>query len=123
MDAGRGWPHIIHMNMNGTSETKALSARFLLPLVALIAFSVYSAAIVVNHGYVGFLQLAWREPWAMQMLLDLTIGMVLFLVWAAGDSRARGLPFWPFALVTLFLGSVGPLAYLVVRAVRAPAAA
>jgi hypothetical protein len=118
MDAGSGGPHTSFMN-----ESKALSARFLLPLAALVAFSVYSAVIVMDHGYLGFLQLAWRDAWAMQMLIDLSIALVLFLVWAAPDSKARGLPFWPFALLTLFLGSVGALAYLVARGLRGPRAA
>jgi hypothetical protein len=95
-----------------------MTPRLLLLLAALAAFTVYSLAVVAGHGYVGFLTLAAREPWAMQMLIDLTIALVLFLVWAVRDARSVGLPVLPFAVATLFLGSVGALAYLVAREIK-----
>jgi nitrate reductase NapE component len=104
MDAGPAVPHI-----------KGMTPRFLILLLAFVGFTVYSVAVVAGHGYLGFLQLAGREPWAMQMLIDLVIALGLFLFWAYGDARAHRLPYWPFAIATLFLGSVGALAYLVVR--------
>ena len=39
-----------------------------------------------------------------------------------GDARERGLPFWPYAVLGLFLGSVGPLAYLIHRERCSPCA-
>jgi Terpene cyclase DEP1 len=95
-----------------------MTARFLILVAALVAFTVYSVVVVAGHGYTGFLTLAAREPWAMQMLLDLVIACGVFLFWAYGDARSRGLPYWPFAVVTLFLGSIGVLAYLVMREVK-----
>jgi len=95
-----------------------MTSRLLVLLLVLVGFAVYSAAVVVNYGYTGFLTLAGREPWALQMLIDLAIALVLFLVWAARDARARQLPYWPFAIATVLLGSVGPLAYLVARELR-----
>jgi hypothetical protein len=39
----------------------------------------------------------------------------------AADARQRGLPAWPFIAMTVVMGSFGPLTYLVVREVWAPA--
>jgi hypothetical protein len=95
-----------------------MTPRFLILVAALLAFTAYSLVVVAGHGYTGFLTLAAREPWAMQMLIDLVIALGLFLIWAYRDARARGLPYWPFAAITLVLGSIGALAYLVVREVK-----
>lgn len=51
--------------------------------------------------------------------------MVMGLItigWMVGDARRHGLPAWPFVVLTLALGSIGPLTYLTVRAWRAGAA-
>jgi hypothetical protein len=101
---------------------RGMTSRFFFLLVVFAAFTAYSATVVVSHGYTGFLVLAWREPWAGQMLLDLTIALSLFLSWAIRDGRARGIPTWPFVLATILLGSIGALAYLVARELKRPSA-
>ena len=94
--------------------------RTQLALVAstLLAFSLYTAVIVAGHGYLGFLELAWRDPWGGQMLVDLVIALGLFAEWMRRDARAHGLPVWPYLLLISTAGSIGPLAYLVHRALR-----
>ncbi len=95
-----------------------MKLRLVLPLVALFAFGAYSVWVVAGHGYFGFLSLAWREPWAMQMLLDITIAIGLFTCWMIPDARQRGILVWPYLALCLTLGSIGALAYLVHRALR-----
>jgi hypothetical protein len=82
----------------------------------LAVFSVFSTWVVVRHGYLGFLSLAGREPWALQMLLDLVIACSVGLAWVRADGRKRGITTWPFAVLTVFIGSIGILWYLVRRA-------
>ena len=84
----------------------------------LLTFSLYTAAIVAGHGYLGFLELAWREPWGGQVVVDLVIALVLFAQWMRRDARAHGLPLWPYLLLTCTAGSIGALAYLLHRALR-----
>ena len=72
--------------------------------------------IVLDHGYTGFLALSMKEDWAAQMLVDLAIALMIALGWLVGDARRRGVPAWPFVVLTLFLGSIGPLLYLSLRA-------
>lgn len=89
--------------------------RFAILVVILVLFSGFSTLVTLDHGYSGFITLALREPWAMQMLLDLVIAFSLFISWMRRDAATRGLPFWRYAIGTVFLGSIGALAYLVHR--------
>jgi hypothetical protein len=84
--------------------------------VILAAFSAFSLWVVHGHGYTGFLALAGREPWALQMLLDLVIALSFAIGWMRADARRRGIAAWPYIVVTVFLGSIGVLAYVVRRA-------
>jgi hypothetical protein len=88
----------------------------LLPLLVLVPFTIFSLEVTYTHGYFGFLTLAGREPWALQMLLDLVIAFFLVGTWIRKDAKERGLPSTPYLVATLFLGSIGALAYLVHRA-------
>lgn len=87
------------------------------PIVLPIAvlFTAYSVWVVVQQGYTGFLTLAWDEPWAMQMLLDLTIALTAVSSALVIDARRRQVAAWPWILGTLLLGSVAPLWYLALR--------
>lgn len=98
--------------------------RIALPLVVLILFTTFSMWVALDQGYFGFLGLAGREPWGLQLLLDVAIACSLFSIWMVRDARQRGLPATPYLLGLLFLGSISALAYLVHRglvASRAPA--
>lgn len=88
--------------------------RPLFLLVALV-FTAYSALVVVEHGYIGFLTVSLREPAAMQMLVDLGLALVLVSSWMVVDARRRNRAAWPWLLATLLLGSMGPLWYLALR--------
>lgn len=83
--------------------------------VVLAAFTAFSLWVVDGHGYTGFLSLAGREPWALQMLLDLVIALSFALGWMRADARRRGIAAWPYFAATLGLGSIGILAYVVRR--------
>src|SRR5215831_1506486 len=43
--------------------------------VLLAGFGAFSIWVVATRGYAGFLELAGRERWALQMLLDLVIAL------------------------------------------------
>jgi hypothetical protein len=95
-----------------------MNARFALLAASLAVFSAYTAAVVVQHGYIGFLPLAWSEAWAGQMLVDLVIALVLFANWLVDDARERGIAAWPYLLLIATTGSIGALAYLTHRTLR-----
>lgn len=83
-----------------------------------LAFAAYTAVVVANHGYTGFLTLAWNEAWAGQMFVDLVIALVLFAIWMRQDAARQDLPFWPYFALVLTTGSIGALGYLVHRSAR-----
>ena len=85
----------------------------------LAAFGAYSLWVVAGYGYTGFLSLAAREPWALQMLLDLVIACSFGIGWMVADARKRSIAAWPYIVTTLALGSIGLLAYVVRRGLTA----
>jgi len=97
------------------SESTATSRAAVFAGAILLAFTAYSLWVVAGAGYLGFLSLAGREPWALQMLLDLVIACAFGIGWMHADARRRGLASWPFVPVVVVLGSIGLLAYVVWR--------
>ena len=92
----------------------------LVPALVLASFTVFSAIVIARDGYFGFITLSLREPWALQMLLDLTIALFLIGAWMRRDARAHGVPVLPYLLLLPFLGSISALGYLVHRSAVAP---
>jgi hypothetical protein len=83
--------------------------------LVLAAFGAFSIWVVAGHGYTGFLSLAAREPWGLQMLLDLVIACSFGIGWMIHDARKHAIKTWPYVVATLLLGSIGLLAYVVRR--------
>ena len=98
-----------------------MSARLLVLVLVILAFGALSTLALMDVGYFGILAPHFQSWGGAQVFTDLVILAVLASVWMIGDARARGLSAWPFIAITLFLGSFGPLLYLVVREMRATA--
>ena len=110
------------MRLHGAAYVVYMFNSSKLAALVLAGFGAFSVWVVAGHGYFGFLSLARREPWALQMLLDLVIACSFGVGWMHADAKKRGLTSWPFVPVVLFFGSIGLLAYVAVRGLRAPAA-
>ena len=95
-----------------------MKLRTFLLIDVFAAFAIYTATVVVNHGYTGFIELALTGGWGAQVFIDLCIALLLFMVWMVPDARDRGLPYVPYVLAILTTGSVGALAYLVHRSLK-----
>lgn len=89
-------------------------------LIVTAAFAVFTAAIVAQTGLLGFYRQLLDSPAAWQTLVDISIALVLVLVWMHQDAQRSGRAFWPWVPVTLALGSFGPLLYLLRRPARRP---
>jgi hypothetical protein len=89
-------------------------SRILLILI-LAVFGAYSAYVVYDVGYVGILRSHLSNAGGIQVLCDLVISLTLCCTWMARDARAQGRNPWPFVVATLFLGSFGPLLYLLLQ--------
>ena len=76
------------------------------------AFSAFTFWALAQTGLVGFYEQLLGSPAGMQVFADIAIALVLVLAWMWRDARANGRRFWPYAVLTLALGSIGPLLYL-----------
>ncbi len=87
--------------------------------LVLADFVALTGYAIVQAGYTAFgpiaFEFARQSAWGLQILVDFSIAIALILVWIVSDARARGLRSWPYVLLTLTLGSIGPLLYLVRR--------
>lgn len=87
-----------------------------LPFLLLVPFTAFSVECMLKDGPVGFVTLALREPWGMQLLLDLMISLGFAMAWTRKDAIQRNLPWLPYVILMPILGSPAALAYLCHRA-------
>lgn len=90
----------------------------IVPVVVLVAFSLFSVELAVKGGLEGWKSLV--EPWSLQVALDLVIACFLVGSWIRADARKHGINALPFLVALPFLGSIAALAYVVRRNVSSP---
>jgi Terpene cyclase DEP1 len=81
-------------------------------LLILAPFSALSLAALWAHGYWGLFEPAFHSLASAQVLADLVIALTLFLVWMWRDASINGRNPWPWLVLTVAVGSFGPLLYL-----------
>lgn len=87
-------------------------SRKALAIIILIPFSLLSVYVVFKVGYIGILDYHRHSPAGWQVFADLVIACILCLSWLIPEAKRAGRNPWPFVVITLFLGSFGPLFYL-----------
>ncbi|MDR3419222.1 MAG: DUF2834 domain-containing protein [Nevskia sp.] len=88
--------------------------------IVFAAFGIYSGYVVYDVGYAGILRSHLTNAGGIQVFCDLAISLSLVCVWIVRDARIYGRNPWPYLVATLFLGSFGPLLYLLLRPRQAP---
>lgn len=96
--------------------------RLAVLVVAFLAFTGWSLSVAMGSGPLGFVTLAGREPWAAQMLVDLSLALFVAWSWLRHDAKAHGIAAWPYLVATLALGSIAVLAYLIHRELKGTSA-
>lgn len=86
-----------------------------LSVTTFVIFTLYTVTVALNHSIFGFLADHARGGWSLQIFLDLVVAACCFWVVAIPDARARGIKYWPYVLLTPFLGSIALLGYFVHR--------
>jgi len=90
-------------------------------IVVTALFSVFTLWVVGRTGLVGFYEQLLASPAGWQVFADIVIALTMVLAWLWHDARAGGRRFWPYAALTLALGSIGPLVYLLLSPASGPA--
>ena len=84
--------------------------------VILADFVAYTVWVVASGGGVAEVIAAFStNPWQLQVALDLALALSLVCVWMWNDARSLGANPLPWVLATCFVGSIAPLAYLLLR--------
>jgi hypothetical protein len=84
--------------------------------VLLLGFLDLTAYAVYHHGIRGVFELLTANAVTLTAATDLVIALTMVTVWMWRDARDRGVSPVPYAILTLVMGSVGPLLYLIRRA-------
>ena len=92
-----------------------MNAKQLVLSIVLAGFATLTAVAVYDYGYIGFFEVVLSNAVGLTCLADLTIALTLFLLWMQRDAKEIGLATLPYLILTLALGSVGPLLYLIRR--------
>ncbi len=83
-------------------------------IIILIAFSILTAFALWHHGYWGIIEPHFQSFAGAQVFTDLVIALSLFLVWMWNDAKAANRSPWPWVVLTLTTGSIGPMIYLLI---------
>ena len=85
-----------------------------LAIILLIPFSVLTIYALSQVGWVGIIDYHRYSPAGWQVIVDLVIALILVLTWMIPEAIKSGRNPWPWVIITLVLGSIGPLLYLAV---------
>ncbi|HZO16807.1 MAG TPA: hypothetical protein VFB62_26200 [Polyangiaceae bacterium] len=83
-----------------------------------VAHALVTAVALVRVGYLGIFEEALAGWGAGQVVSDLSVALVLVNVWMLFDAKKQGWNAWPYVVLSLPLGSLAPLAYLLRREIR-----
>jgi len=81
-------------------------------LVAFVGLEVYA---IEQHGVVGLFEACLANAATTVAFVDLVIALGMVSLWVIFDARDHGVSPLPYVVLTLTLGSVGPLLYLIRR--------
>ncbi|MBN4071915.1 DUF2834 domain-containing protein [bacterium AH-315-F18] len=93
--------------------------RLLVLLMLFGGFSALSGWAIFVHGYLALWTLPFADVGHIQLFADLSIAVFLVSAWMIRDARQRGARVVPYLIMVMLSGSLGLLAYLVVRELTA----
>jgi len=89
-------------------------------LALLVGIGGLDAYAISQFGYLGLFDAMFVNAATTLASAEMTIALGLVTVWMWRDARDRGTAIVPYVVLTLVLGSVGPLVYLLVREASVP---
>lgn len=97
--------------------------RRMFAIILLIPFLVLSAYAVQQVGYWGIFDYHRHSPAGWQVITDLVIAILLIFTWMIPEAKRTGRNPWPYVVISVFLGSIGPLLFMVLEPRREPVTA
>jgi len=85
---------------------RSLAFVLVVPFVLLTLYTIHKV------GYLGIFEYQFLSPAGWQVGADLVIACMLLLSWIIPEAKRKGRNPWPFVLITVVLGSIGPLLYI-----------
>lgn len=93
-------------------------SKVALSVAAFVAFTAYTVYVAVNHSLFAFVADLAQGGVPLQVFVDLVVAAGCFWVVAVPDARSRRITFWPYIVLTPFVGSIALLGYFVHRSLR-----
>jgi fluoride ion exporter CrcB/FEX len=84
-------------------------------VIILILFGALTGTELWQYSYWSLIAPQFQNFGLGQVLADLTISLILIMIWMWQDAKTTGRNPWPWLVATLTLGSFGPLIYLLTR--------
>ncbi len=84
----------------------------LFAMVLLVPFSLLTLYAISQVGYLGIFDYPRHSSAGWQIMADLVVALLLVLAWLVPNAREHGCNPWPWVVLTLTMGSIGPLLYL-----------
>ena len=92
-----------------------MSWRQIILVLVLADFLALTGVVLLQHGYLGFFELAFASSATTLLFADLVIVLCLAGVWMWHDAQERGVRVVPYLALGALFGAAGPLLYLIVR--------
>lgn len=89
-----------------------------LAMAVFFVFLVWSGYLSIGYNYFDFIKAALSNGPSLQVATDLGIALSMILIVIYQDAKRSDRRFWPYMIITLFLGSFGPLLYLILSPIK-----
>ena len=89
-----------------------MNIRRILTKILLVPFTALTFYAIAQVGYIGIFDYHRHSPAGWQVFADLVVALLLVMSWMIADAKKTGRNPLPWIVLTLFLGSIGPLLYL-----------
>jgi hypothetical protein len=89
-----------------------MNTRRILSLILFVPFTALTLYAIAQVGYIGIFDYHRHSPAGWQVFADLVVALLLVAAWMIVDAKKSGRNPFPWIVATLFLGSIGPLLYL-----------
>ena len=102
--------------MNHSAKTSFVDSipKYLL-IIVLIPFTLLTIYASYQFGVIGIFKEGLKNSATTQILVDLFISAFFFIFWLKNDAKRMNRHFYIWAMITLAIGSFGPLLYLLTR--------